>query len=235
MAKSDTYFEHYSWMSELLTSQKKTLFEEKIIKRTQHIIPIFENPEKSHNLSAILRSTEAFGFQKAGTISYETPEIDKATSKSSEKWLNFFEWDHPEAMVKDLKQKGYRILVTDLNPNSKSIDEFDWSVPTAICLGNERKGVSNDLRSLADGSLHLPLSGFTESLNVSVTWGILAALLSKMKFPQMEENLRYKTLLEWTIRSLPEGEAIYLNACKERGLRPFTLKERHERSYRRTR
>jgi tRNA (guanosine-2'-O-)-methyltransferase len=85
----------------------------------------------------------------------------------ADKWLKTFRWESSLACVQYLRQQGYRILVTHLK-DAKPIDDFDFSIPTAIAFGNEKDGISDELLALSDGAVKIPMQGFTQSFNISV-------------------------------------------------------------------
>ncbi|KAJ3697940.1 hypothetical protein LUZ61_001645 [Rhynchospora tenuis] len=91
----------------------------------------------------------------------------------SEKWLDIELWDSPAECFTALKKRGYRIATTYLGPNSVSVYELDWSQPTAIVVGNENMGISEEAIRLSDLHCSIPMRGMIDSFNVSVASGIL--------------------------------------------------------------
>jgi hypothetical protein len=83
------------------------------------------------------------------------------------KWTHLQQWRSTADAVRDAKKRGYRVLTTVFE-GGHPLEHYDWTVPTAVILGNEREGVSEEAKKLADGGVYVSMNGFTESLNVSV-------------------------------------------------------------------
>ena len=115
-------------------------------------------------------------------------------------------------MLKSLKSKGYRIIATDLNPNSKPMKDIDWeSSPCAIVMGNELNGISNEVRQEADDTFFIPMKGFAESLNVSVATAVLCSLLDNQNALTpgfLDKEAHQRILLTWLARSVQGSLAI---------------------------
>ena len=77
------------------------------------------------------------------------------------------QWRSTEEAIREVKARGYRVLTTVFE-GGHPLEHYDWTVPTAVILGNERDGVSDEAKRLADGGVYISMNGFTESLNVSV-------------------------------------------------------------------
>jgi tRNA (guanosine-2'-O-)-methyltransferase len=94
----------------------------------------------------------------------------------SEKWLDVQMYNTTEECLEKVKQMGYRILCANLSAGAIPISEVDWTVPTAVLFGNELDGVSSKALEMADGEIVIPMSGFTESLNISVAASLVLSL-----------------------------------------------------------
>lgn len=120
------------------------------------------------NISAVMRSAEALGFANFHII--ETQEKFKESQRvtaGADKWVEVKKWKTTSEAVRHLKEKGHRVIVTHLD-SSRPLSEIDWSTPTALVLGNEKDGVSQEMLSLADERVIIPMSGFVQSFNISV-------------------------------------------------------------------
>ena len=142
--------------------------------RSLHIVPVLENIYDRGNVSAVMRSAEAFGFMQMCLVDAPGAKFKAANrvSKGAEKWLDTKSYSDPSTVVKDLKQQGYQIWATDLDTQD-SIDTIDWTKPTAIVLGNEKEGVSAEMRGLVDGRFRIPMLGFSQSFNISVAASLI--------------------------------------------------------------
>jgi tRNA G18 (ribose-2'-O)-methylase SpoU len=154
----------------LVSRERAARLESVIDQRTFDLMPVLEGVYDIGNVLAVCRSTEALGVGCLGVISDSGLVFKQSgrTSGGAVKWTHLDQWKSTPDAVKDLKSRGYRVLVTVFEGDAMPLEEYDWTIPTAVILGNEREGVSEDAKRLADGGVYISMSGFTESLNVSV-------------------------------------------------------------------
>jgi len=148
---------------------------------------VLEQIDDPHNIGAILRTCDAVGIQTVHLV-YENsrpPRLAElaGTAKSAAKWLDIKKWESVQACIKDLKQRGLAIRVTALASQGKPQWVFDWTQASAIVIGNELTGISQEFLKAAEGIVTIPMRGFVQSLNVSVAAAVV-----------MEEALRQRTL-----------------------------------------
>ncbi|QDG53212.1 RNA methyltransferase [Persicimonas caeni] len=151
-----------------LTERRMQRIDEVIAKRTCEIACVFDGPYDMGNVSAVLRTCEGLGIQPVHLI--ETQEKFKEANRvtqGAEKWLDIRRWKDPKECVADLKRRGYRICATHLEA-SRPIAEIDFSEPTALVMGNEQDGVSQEVLEASDLRCIIPMAGFTQSYNISV-------------------------------------------------------------------
>lgn len=144
-------------------------------KRQKDLTLIIDNIHDPHNVSAILRSCDAFGVHKIH-LYYTTeqfPELGKKSSASARKWVEREKHTDAKSMIESLTREGFRIIRTGFSEKAKSILEYDLTKPVAIILGNEHRGLSPELIELVDDELYIPMQGMVESLNVSVAAAII--------------------------------------------------------------
>jgi tRNA G18 (ribose-2'-O)-methylase SpoU len=158
--------------------------------RTRHCRFLFENPANPSNVWACLRTLDSFGVQHVDLVIQSGKYTGKAalaqkrgvrTSMGSAQWLSIRNHLSTSRAVEKLKQAGYKIYASDLNPNSIDIRQVDWDQddqPICIVMGNENDGISQEMRGLADETFTLPMVGFAESFNLSVATAIALAHLS---------------------------------------------------------
>jgi tRNA (guanosine-2'-O-)-methyltransferase len=169
-----------------LSVNRQQVIEKALKMRTRHLVVGVENLYQTQNASAILRTSDAFGIQEMHAIEDTLKlRVNAGISRGSEKWIDIKRYHGPGGMSEclgHLRRRGYRIYVTSPHIASLPPDEADVSQPMAVFLGNEKYGVSPPLMQQADGFLRIPMTGFAESLNVSVANGILLYVLkNKMK------------------------------------------------------
>jgi tRNA (guanosine-2'-O-)-methyltransferase len=141
-------------------------------RRQPDLTVVLENVHDPHNVSAILRSCDAVGVLTAHAVYSieEAPDgaFARQTSASAAKWIEVERYPSIAACYESLRRQGFRILATAIGPNAQSLFSFDLTQPTALVLGNEMRGVSDEALSQADGAIKIPMAGMVQSLNVSV-------------------------------------------------------------------
>ena len=152
------------------TNKRIKKVESVVAGRTHNLLPVLEHVEDTGNSNACIRSAEAFGCQDVHIIERTGAKYykGKRTSSGATKWLDVHKWQDTATCLNALKQQGYQVVVTTLKPGAVPIHQIDFSVPTAILLGNEHEGASQLAESLADHLAYIPMSGFVESFNISV-------------------------------------------------------------------
>ncbi|XP_026661895.1 tRNA (guanosine(18)-2'-O)-methyltransferase isoform X2 [Phoenix dactylifera] len=144
--------------------------------RSYSVCLVVEGLTDYGNVSAALRSADALGIQSVHVISSDNRKRyrdNRHVSMGAEKWLDIELWNSPMQCFTALRKRGYRIATTHLGNDSVSVYELDWSCPTAIVVGNEHMGISDDALQLSDLHCSIPMKGMVDSFNVSVAAGIL--------------------------------------------------------------
>lgn len=160
----------YVWP--LLTEERRQKISAVASRRNFTISVVLENIYDRGNASAVMRSQEAFGFGCVEVIEGgERFKNANRVSSGAEKWLRQRRWSNTKDCLTQLKSEGYQICVTSLQ-SSKPIGEVDWTRPTALVLGNEKDGVSEEMFSHADERIIIPMVGFVQSLNISVAGAV---------------------------------------------------------------
>jgi tRNA (guanosine-2'-O-)-methyltransferase len=157
-------------MRDFLTDERKEKIRGVLSRRQKDLTLIVDNVWDPHNVSAILRSCDAFGV---GLVHlYYTveafPDIGKKSSASAKKWVRRQRWSDAEAMAERLHGDGYQILATSFGPHAKPLTDWDYTRPTAVVVSNEHDGLKPELAQVADGEVYIPMQGMIPSFNVSV-------------------------------------------------------------------
>lgn len=174
------------------------------IERTLLVEVIIEDIYQDNNAGAVFRTCDCFGIQNASVIeNYYKTKVAQSISKGSEKWLDVTKFDVPNTnntlnCINSYKQKGYTIVATTPHNYDVLLPDFEIRGKTAILFGTEGKGLTQDALNHADIKVKIPIYGFTESFNISVS----AALVLQ----HVTQNLR-KNNLNW---QLTEEERINL-------------------------
>ncbi len=143
--------------------------------RQPDLTVVCENIHDPHNVSAILRSCDAVGVLSVHLLYNleKFPKLGRKSSASANKWINIQKHKKYSDVKQVLQNQGMRIFATFLDPSAKSIFEIDWTLPSAIIVGNEHRGVSDDALQIADQKIYIPMFGMVESLNVSVATAVI--------------------------------------------------------------
>ncbi len=152
----------------------------RVMKNRHEGIIVLEDIHDPHNAAAVWRSADCFGFGKIYLIFdqekvFNPKKVGKASSSSANKWLDFEIFKSTAECFKKLKKEGYKIYVTVLDSEAKDLrlSDIRSQEKTAIVLGNEHRGVSQSAIDNADEKIYISMQGMVQSLNLSVTAGIM--------------------------------------------------------------
>ncbi|XP_030952263.1 uncharacterized protein LOC115975568 [Quercus lobata] len=162
-------------LSPHILDMRKDKFRNVVTNRTYSLCLVVEGLCDFGNVSATFRSADALGFQSVHVVSCDSKRYkdNRHVSMGAEKWLDIELWSSIHECFKVLKSRGYRIATTHVGMDAVSIYDMDWSHPTAIVVGNENRGISDEALELSDLHCSIPMKGMVDSFNVSVAAGIL--------------------------------------------------------------
>lgn len=187
----------------LLTPERQEKIDRVVEGRCKSVGVILEDIYDRGNASAVMRSMEALGFLSVHMV--ETGAKFKTANrvtKGADKWLAVKKWKTTRECVMNLKERGFKICVTDLEA-SKPIHEIDFSVPSMLVLGNEKDGISKEMREMADERIIIPMPGFVQSFNISVAGAI------SLYHIFLTRQMKQKTLGDLTDKEKQILKAIY--------------------------
>lgn len=202
--------EYLKYLETFLTENRVERFKEILANRTQHLAVVTEDVYQLHNTSAVMRSCEVFGVQNLGVIEQKFGKrIDKQIALGAEKWVDIHRYSNAQNCIADLKEKGYRIVATTPHAQVYRLEDFDISTPAAIFFGTEKSGLSEEIMEQADTYLQIPMYGFTESLNISVSAAIIIQnLTNRLRRSAIDWQLPERKLLEkridWARKSIKD-------------------------------
>jgi tRNA (guanosine-2'-O-)-methyltransferase len=185
MSKEKMITDHFS---QYITDHKKQFIEKVLNERTRHITLVLEDIYQSQNASAVVRTCECLGMQDIHIIEDDSQySVNKRVLKGANKWIDLYRYkmrgfNNTEICFRKLQEEGYRILVTDPSPDGISINDIPVDKKLAIVMGNELKGTSDYALAHAHQKIFIPMHGFTESFNISVSAAIcLNTLFTKLR------------------------------------------------------
>lgn len=206
------------YLSGFVSENRKKKFKDVIQWRTRHLTIALEDIYQSHNASAVLRSCDCFGVQDIHIIENRNKyDVDPDVALGSSKWLTLHKYNGEEnntlACITDLKKKGYKVIATTPHEKDCNIEELDVNEKVCLFFGTELKGISDIVREKADGFVKIPMYGFTESFNISVSAALcLHTLISKIHKTKtdwhLSESEKEELTLQWLRNTIAKPELI---------------------------
>lgn len=202
------------YLESILTDARKAKFLDVLSRRTNHFTIAMEDVYQLHNTSAVMRSCEVFGIQQLNVVEEKYGKsIDKEIALGAEKWVDINRFASIQDCIDDVKAKGYKIIATTPHTEDCDLADFDISHKSAIFFGTERNGLTPEVISQADGFLKIPMVGFTESLNISVSAAIIIqSITSRLRDSDIDWKLSEAEILEkrldWARKSIKDIKRI---------------------------
>jgi len=207
------------YLKEFVVDERRELFEEKIEQRTKHITVVLENIFQGRNISASIRSADCFGVQDVHVIENDNYfNDDSEVSMGADKWIKTTRYNQENhnsaAAIKKLKKKGYQVIAA--TPHNTDCDLYDIEITDqkiALIFGAEVRGCSEETLKLADKRMKIPMYGFTESFNISVSVSLcLQHLTYRMRNSavnwRMTQEQKNETILQWLRNSIKSSTQI---------------------------
>ncbi len=217
-----------AYMEGFITDNKSALFDSIITQRTKHITVALEDIYQSQNASAVLRTCDCFGIQDVHIIENRyTYSINPDVALGASKWLNLVKYNRGEnntlQCYQSLREKGYTIVATTPHKDDLLLDELPLDKKIALVLGTELEGLSETAIEYADTFVKIPMYGFTESFNISVSAAImlhhLTEKLRASEIPwQLSEEEMINTRLGWVKSVIKRPEIFEKQFLRSHGL-----------------
>ncbi len=207
-----------SHLLEFITENRKELFDSVICERTKHLTVVLEDIYQPQNASAVLRSCDVFGIQDIHVIENKNEyNINPRVVHGASKWINLYKYNEKENntlnCINQLKEKGYKVYGTTPHTNDTLIEDLPIKNKIALMFGTEMTGLSEIAMSNVDGYVKIPMYGFTESLNISVSASICLYEISKrlkesnIKW-QLTDEEKTEQLIDWAMKTIKSSELI---------------------------
>jgi tRNA (guanosine-2'-O-)-methyltransferase len=170
-------------MRTTITDERRERIRQVLSRRQPALTLVMDNIWDPHNVSAILRSCDAFGILRVH-LYYTTekwPEMGAKSSASARKWVERVPHDDPDELIGGLKAQGFQILRTGFSATARPLHAYDFTRPTAVIMGNEHRGASAELVERTPDELYIPMQGMVQSLNVSVAAALILYEMSSQR------------------------------------------------------
>jgi len=167
----------------LIFERRRERIDRVVQNRTRSFTLVLERIGDPHNVAAILRSCEAFGVQDVHVVEHEKHgfRLNQKITQGCDKWLDLHFHRDMAACAQALKAQGFLFCVSDLSPGAEPYGVLPLAEKVAIVVGNEQDGVSDIARAHADRRFVIPMLGFSQSFNVSVTAAICLSLMRERR------------------------------------------------------
>ena len=167
----------YDRLSSFISENKRALFDRIAPERTHHVTLVLEDIYQPHNASAAVRTCDLLGVQNIHIIENRNKYVmNPDVTLGSSKWTDMHRYrDHDNnsrVCMDRLRKDGYRIVATTPRADGFTPQTIPLDGPLAFCFGTELTGLSDAVLDHADLHLRIPMYGFTESYNISVSVAI---------------------------------------------------------------
>jgi tRNA (guanosine-2'-O-)-methyltransferase len=203
---------------DIITPNKINLFDRIAADRTRHLTIALENIYQEHNASAVLRTCDCFGIQDLHVIEKDNQyQIQRDIALGSGRWVDIHNYSDEvgptEKCIRSLKNQGYQIVATTPHTDAYTVHDLPIDKPLAFFFGTERKGLSEEMMQAADLHVRIPMYGFTESFNISVSVAVLLQTIrQRLEVSQhtwkLSEAEQIALKIQWCEKILNGGEAL---------------------------
>jgi tRNA (guanosine-2'-O-)-methyltransferase len=202
-----------------MTPERREKLEAVLDRRQPDLTVLSENLHKPKNFSALIRTCDAVGIHEVNVVPGDfIPRRHWHTSSGTEKWMGVQAHDSIGAAVVTLKARGFRMVAAHISDQAVDFREVDYTHPTALLIGTELFGVSDEALQFVDRQISIPMQGMSQSLNVSVAAAIVLyeaqrqrQLAGMYNESRLDETVRARLRFEWL-------HPVVAEFCRQRGL-----------------
>ena len=202
------------YLETYLTDNRRERFKKVLAKRTKYFTVATEDVYQLHNTSAVMRSCDVFGIQEVHIVEeVNSKSIDREIAMGAQKWVDLNRFHTTKSCIEDLKTKGYQIVATTPHVEDCDLIDFDINRKSCFFFGRETEGLSQQVIDEADCFLKIPMVGFTESLNISVSAAIiLQHVTAQLRKSNINWELTEEEIIEkrfdWIKKTIKDYDAI---------------------------
>ena len=207
------------YLSGFVTEQRLERMTTVLSERTRYATVVVEDIYQPHNASAVLRTCDCFGVQDVHIIENRNAyRLNPGVELGTAQWLTLHRYsgepDNTPRAIAGLRDQGYRIVATSPHADQTTLERFDIDAgPFALLFGTELDGLTATAVALADEHMVIPMFGFVESFNISVSVAIaLHHLTHHLRSSTIDYRLTHddqrQLLLGWLRSSIGHVEQI---------------------------
>lgn len=214
-----------AYLEQQITLNKRTKMDEIVRNRTRHVTLLLEDIFQQHNASAIVRSAECFGVQDLHIVQERFSfSVNTGVAMGSSKWISMHRYGNTPDAFKALKDQGYRIVATTPHATASNLEDLPLDGKIALVFGTENVGLSAYAMEHADEYVKIPMYGFTESFNVSVSaaltlYHVTTALRNSSIDWRLPADQELEVRLSWlrkAIRGVKEFERMFFEDIEKK-------------------
>ncbi|MEM9246674.1 MAG: RNA methyltransferase [Cyanobacteria bacterium P01_F01_bin.153] len=210
-----------------LTENRRDRFRTVLSQRTRQVTVVLEDIYQPHNASAVLRSCDGFGVQDIHTIESRNDFApNRNVSIGADRWLNLHRHKQPNtdnttACLSKLKSQGYTLVATTPHTKASTVNEIPIDGKVALLFGTELTGLTQSALDQADAYALIPMSGFSESFNISVSVALcLYDLTTRLRQTRndwhLTEQEQQDLYLNWVLSSIKARDQLLARYWEER-------------------
>ena len=215
-------------LTQFLLPRRLERMKEVLEKRTEQVTLVLDQVHHEHNVSAVLRSADAFGIQDVHLVG-KGGKFSSGITQGADRWLSLHRYQNANETISALKNRDYKLVIVepvekDSKLKSYPIGELPFEEKIALIFGSEKQGIGEIFRSSADMATHVPMHGFVESFNISVAAAICMFCSSisgdgrNRELPQLSEERKEKILNSWVEDDLRDAEATKRELAKKQAI-----------------
>lgn len=168
----------------LVGEERRRRLQQVFAQRIESVTVLLDGPYDPHNAAAVLRSCDAFGVHQLHAVSNEPLQASRKVAQGTERWIEVSRHATPQAAIAALRVTGHKLVVA--HPKGNRVPEdLAHLARVAIVLGNEHSGVSPEVAEAAHDTVRIPMQGFVESLNLSVSTALLLYAATRQRSPDL--------------------------------------------------
>lgn len=205
-----------TYLSQFVTTERYDRLQQVLNLRTRAVTVVLEDLYQPHNASAVLRSCDGFGVQDVHIIENRNRfNVSHGVTIGADQWLTLYRYgdgraentDYTDQCLAHLKKKGYRIIATTPHENYRTIDQLPVDQNLAFLFGAEYEGLTDTAMKRADDFVRIPMVGFSESFNISVSAAlVLYELTRRLRLERddwgLSEEEKTDLMLQWLKQSV---------------------------------
>ena len=219
------------FLESFVSEHKQSRMKHVLSHRTEHITVVCEDIYQGHNTSAILRNCDCFGIQNIHVIERAHDfRPDSEITMGAAKWISLEKHVDTKTCVANLKDRGYKIAATSLREPNISVYDLPIDQPLALFFGTEKEGLSDEAHESADYFVHIPMFGFSQSYNVSVSAALTLSELTRRMHDDDEhidwhipDKKQREITTYWYYKSVQHAPALLRRFCENQKISPKYL------------